>query len=111
MRARLALSALFAGLASTVYAAEAKAIYAVDAIKHIMPDAKTSCALTDQCRTPEQAAPYLIKSLESRTTGEIAMVLALIGLESVDLKYKFNTKNDTQGTANMMMAPVSNTLL
>ncbi|KAK3952257.1 hypothetical protein QBC32DRAFT_370409 [Pseudoneurospora amorphoporcata] len=104
MRTQLALSALFVGLASAADSV-AKSIYAVDAIKAIMPNAKTTCSPTDQCRTPEQAAPFLIKSLERRTTGEIAMVLSLIGLESVDLQYKVNTRNDDQGTANMMMAP------
>lgn len=110
MRTQLALSALFAGLqVASAVDTKPQSIYALDAIKAIMPGFSATCKGTttdNECRTPEQAAPYLIKSLERRTTGEIAMVLSLIGLESADLKYRMNhfplPGNPAQGTANMM---------
>ncbi|KAJ4417451.1 hypothetical protein N0V85_001838 [Neurospora sp. IMI 360204] len=104
MRTQLVFPALFAGLAGAA-GLESKSIYAVDAIKSIMPGALADCSSAQfptECRTPEQAAPYLIKSFTGRTTGEIAMMLALIGLESADLKYNVNLVHNDQGTANMM---------
>lgn len=115
MRTQLALTALFAGLqVASAVDTKPQSIYALDAIKAIMPGFSATCKGTtadNECRTPEQAAPYLIKSLERRTTGEIAMVLSLIGLESADLKYRMNhfplPGNPAQGTANMMGEEVS----
>ncbi|KAK6064101.1 hypothetical protein SCUP515_11954 [Seiridium cupressi] len=68
-----------------------------------------SCAATDtECRTPAQAAPYLIAAMSKygiTNTGEIAGVLALMAFESVDFKYKHNISpgRPGQGTANMQM--------
>ncbi|KAK3695234.1 hypothetical protein B0T22DRAFT_372541 [Podospora appendiculata] len=61
-------------------------------------------AFPTECRTASQASGYLIKSLANLTVGEIAAMLALIGLESDDMKFKHNVTPGTpgQGTSNMM---------
>ncbi|KAL0474192.1 hypothetical protein QR685DRAFT_509066 [Neurospora intermedia] len=108
MRTQLVYFALFAGLAGAA-GLESKSIYAVEAIKSIMSGALTDCSqfeFSKECRTPEEAAPHLINSLKGRTTGEIAMILSLIGVESGDLKFRINhfpsPGHPDQGTANMM---------
>ncbi|KAK3397707.1 hypothetical protein B0T20DRAFT_479925 [Sordaria brevicollis] len=107
MRTQLVIPALFAGLASAGGNLETRSISAVQAIKEIMPGALSDCSKSDaptECSTPEQAAPFLIESLKQRTTGEIAMVLSVIGVETADLKYRVNKNPGIpgQGTANMM---------
>lgn len=67
-----------------------------------------SCTDTKECRTAEQAAPFLIDAMVKygvTTPSEIAAVLALMAFESVDLKYKRNVSpgRPGQGTANMQM--------
>lgn len=83
----------------------------VAAIKAIMPSSDTCDGATapDDCRTAEQAAPFVSKSLEGFSPGQKAGVLALMGLESVEFKYKHNVfpGRPGQGTANMMMIGVS----
>lgn len=112
MRTQLVIPALFAGFASADGNLETRSISAVEAIKSVMPGALADCSKSSapsECRTPEQAAPFLIESLKQRTTGEIAMVLSVIGVESDDLKYRVNKYpgNLAQGTANMMSPTVS----
>lgn len=113
MHTQLVYFALFAGLAGAA-GLESKSIYAVEAIKSIMPGALADCSqfeFSKECRTPEEAAPHLINSLKGRTTGEIAMILSLIGVESGDLKFRINhfpsPGHPDQGTANMMSPMVS----
>ncbi|KAL1841489.1 hypothetical protein VTJ49DRAFT_6980 [Mycothermus thermophilus] len=78
------------------------------AIAAIMPSS-TSCDkvdFPDECRTAEQAAPFIEKACADLKPAECAATIALMGLESADLKYKHNVVPGTpgQGTANMMMA-------
>jgi hypothetical protein len=81
------------------------------AILAIMPKSNTceGAKFPDECRTAEQAAPYIAKSYASFSKGELAAALALMGLESDDLKYKHNVYPGVpgQGTANMMSPSVS----
>ncbi|KAK4229501.1 hypothetical protein QBC38DRAFT_471979 [Podospora fimiseda] len=77
-------------------------------IQQIMPTSN-SCdpaqSLPEDCRTAEQAAPFISKSSEGLTPAEIAGTLALMGLESADLKFKHNVfpGRPGQGTAGMLM--------
>ncbi|SPQ18920.1 85eea3a9-dd18-43f0-8a31-52928eb69e5c [Thermothielavioides terrestris] len=77
------------------------------AVRAIMPSSG-SCAgaqFPDECRTADQAAPFIAKACESLSTAECAATVALMGLESVDMKFKHNVSpgRPGQGTANMMM--------
>jgi hypothetical protein len=81
------------------------------AVRAIMPSSG-SCAgaqFPDECRTADQAAPFIAKACESLSTAECAATVALMGLESVDMKFKHNVSpgRPGQGTANMMMPNVS----
>ncbi|KAL2261850.1 hypothetical protein VTK26DRAFT_3170 [Humicola hyalothermophila] len=80
----------------------------VAAILAIMPTSK-SCSGSDtrpeDCRTAEEAAPFVAKAHADLTPAESAALLALMALESVEFKYKHNISPGRagQGTANMMM--------
>ncbi|TFB07606.1 hypothetical protein CCMA1212_000216 [Trichoderma ghanense] len=84
---------------------------AVPIIQKIATSA-TSCADTSpesECRTAEQAAPFIAKSMsdyEIYTTPEMAAIVSLMAFESVEFKYKHNVSPGRagQGTANMQMA-------
>lgn len=80
-------------------------------IAAIMPtaDSCTGADFPDECRTAEQAAPYFIAAMQAHgvySPGAISAVLALVGYESVDMKYKHNVNpgREGQGTSNMQMA-------
>ncbi|KAJ9137385.1 hypothetical protein NKR19_g8216 [Coniochaeta hoffmannii] len=86
---------------------------ASDIIAAIMPSS-TSCAsaasgpYASDCRTNVQAAEPLIAAMKAynlTTAGQIAAVLALVGFESVDMRYKHNVYPGTvgQGTSAMLM--------
>lgn len=84
---------------------------AASLIAEIMPTSSncTGAQFPDECRTAEQAAPYLISAMQKYGVykpGEIAGVLSVIGYESVDMKYKHNVSPGRvgQGTSNMQMA-------
>jgi hypothetical protein len=81
----------------------------VAAIQAIMPTSGSCPGGNDECRTAKQAAPFLSKACADLSDGECAATLALIGLESGDLKYKHNIGGGLpgQGTANMMSPTVS----
>jgi len=81
----------------------------VAAIQAIMPSSGSCPAGNDECRTAKQAAPFLSKACADLSDGECAATLALIGLESAELKYKHNVNGGLpgQGTANMMSPTVS----
>ncbi|KAL2178653.1 uncharacterized protein P884DRAFT_276553 [Thermothelomyces heterothallicus CBS 202.75] len=74
-------------------------------IKNVLPTSD-SCAgadFPDECRTAEQAAPYVSKACADLSDAECAATLAVMGYESADFKYKHNLGNNPgQGTANMM---------
>ncbi|KAL6870411.1 hypothetical protein J3F83DRAFT_678888 [Trichoderma novae-zelandiae] len=81
---------------------------AADIVKKIAPTA-TSCADTSpesECRTAEQAAPFIAQSMYDYgiwTTPEMAAIISLMALESGEFKYKHNISPGRagQGTANM----------
>ncbi|KAK3301180.1 uncharacterized protein B0H64DRAFT_438278 [Chaetomium fimeti] len=78
------------------------------AIMAVMPQS-SSCDgadFPDECRTAEQAAPFISKACADLSDGECAATVALMGLESVDMRFKHNVSpgRPGQGTANMMMA-------
>jgi hypothetical protein len=82
----------------------------VTVIEAIMPKS-TSCEgaeFPNECRTAEQAAPFVAKALIPFSNEEKAALLALMGFESVDFRYKHNVFPgvEGQGTANMMMPKV-----
>ncbi|OTA05541.1 SSCRP protein [Trichoderma parareesei] len=81
---------------------------AVAIVQKIAPTA-TSCADSSECRTAEQAAPFIAKSMSDYgiyTTPEMAAIVSLMAFESVEFKYKHNVSPGRagQGTANMQMA-------
>ncbi|KXX79766.1 hypothetical protein MMYC01_202809 [Madurella mycetomatis] len=69
------------------------------AILAIMPSSNTcdGATLPDDCRTAEQAAPFVSEACADFSDGETAAMLALMGLESVDFKYKHNLSNGNPG--------------
>lgn len=82
----------------------------VSIIKAVLPtsDSCEGADFPDECRTAEQAAPYVSKACEDLSDGECAATLAVMGYESGDFKYKHNLQNNPgQGTANMMSGEVS----
>ncbi|KAK4161958.1 hypothetical protein QBC43DRAFT_322558 [Cladorrhinum sp. PSN259] len=78
------------------------------AVKAIMPSSN-SCdgaqGPPGDCRTADQAAPFIAASSAGLSPGELAGTLALMGLESGDLKFKHNVSpgRPGQGTAGMLM--------
>ncbi|EJD47807.1 hypothetical protein AURDEDRAFT_144433 [Auricularia subglabra TFB-10046 SS5] len=77
-------------------------------IEKIMPTSNTCEGALDECRTAEQAAPYFVTAMRQYNLhhpAQIAAVLALVGLESGDLKYKHNMwpGRPGQGTSAMFM--------
>ncbi|KAK0618604.1 hypothetical protein B0T17DRAFT_619176 [Bombardia bombarda] len=110
MRASHIFAVLFGGLAAAfpfVAIKRAGEVDAQSAIEAIMPTSNTcsGAQFPDECRTAAQAASYIITSLTGYSYGQIAAMLALMGYESADMKYKHNVFPGTpgQGTANMMM--------
>jgi hypothetical protein len=80
----------------------------VKIVQQIAPKA-ANCADTKECRTAEQAAPFILKSLITyglSSPAEMAGVISLMAFESVNFKYKHNVSpgRPGQGTANMQMA-------
>ena len=63
----------------------------------------------DECRTAEQAAPFITKACANLNKAECAATIALMGYESGDLKFKHNVTPGVpgQGTSNMMQPNVS----
>ncbi|KAI0506855.1 hypothetical protein F5B22DRAFT_622292 [Xylaria bambusicola] len=110
-------TAISAGLALVGFASaaptsvEARAVKsAAQIIGEIAPNSLT-CAdtsATSECRTNVQAAPLFIHAFKEYRLfdyGQMAAVLALTSLESVDFQYKHNVKpgRPGQGTSNMQM--------
>ena len=84
-------------------------VTAVDQILQIAPKSKT-CDGSADCRTAEQAAPFLIQAFQDHkvyNAAQIAGILSLMAFESVEFKYKHNVSpgRPGQGTANMQMYP------
>jgi hypothetical protein len=82
---------------------------AASIIAKIAPvSATAACTETTECRTAEQAAPFLIAAMQKYgvySTAEIAAVLSLMAYESDNFAYKHNISpgRPGQGTANMQM--------
>jgi hypothetical protein len=81
-------------------------------IKTIMPKSATCPSSTDKfasdCRTADQAAPFLIAAMQKYdllSSAQIAAVLALVAVESAELRYKHNVYPGRagQGTSAMLM--------
>jgi hypothetical protein len=99
-------------LAGSALAAPVSSVVARDAtaasIVALIAPASTSCADATECRTADQAAPFLIQAMQDYQVwhaAEIAAVLALMAFESVNFQYKHNVSpgRPGQGTANMQM--------
>ncbi|KAJ6783829.1 hypothetical protein PWT90_09289 [Aphanocladium album] len=106
----LSAAALQLAALTTAAAAAAPPPKAADIIKIIAPGS-VSCppSETQECRTADQAADFLIASMAKYkicTYNEMAAVLSLMAFESVDFRYKHNVYpgRPGQGTANMQMA-------
>ncbi|QPH16449.1 hypothetical protein C2857_001105 [Epichloe festucae Fl1] len=103
------LPLILAALAATATAA----LDALKIVQQIAPNA-TSCPdpVSDpnkECRTAEQAAPFIAQSMEQYgiySPAQMAAVVALLAFESVDFRYKHNVYPGRagQGTANMQTA-------
>ena len=83
---------------------------AASLILAVMPTSNscTGAQFPDECRTADQAAPFIIQGFDKygvRTYGEIAAIVSLMGVESDDLKFKHNISpgRPGQGTVNMQM--------
>lgn len=107
MKFSVVLSAALLQIAGLVSAEEPR--QAADIIKIIAPGSVSCPAGESECRTADQAAEFLIGSMDQHgihDTKEIAAVLSLMAFESVDFRYKHNVYpgRPGQGTANMQMA-------
>ena len=69
-----------------------KIVTAQSAIGAIMPNSATctNAQFPAECRTAKEAAPFLIKAMSGFSIGQIAAMLSLVGVESVDMKFKHN---------------------
>lgn len=95
----------FSAAASPVpLAGRATSVGAVAAIEAIIPTSDSCDGGLEECRTAMQAAPFLIKAFADFQFSEMAAMLALIGYESGNMKYKHNVFPGVagQGTSNMM---------
>jgi cobyrinic acid a,c-diamide synthase len=84
-------------------------LQAAPIVEQIAPGSKSCDAANKECRTAEQAAPFLAQGMTRYgiyNVNEMAAVLSLMAFESVDFKYKTNQVpgRPGQGTANMQMA-------
>ncbi|KAM7190630.1 hypothetical protein V8F20_009647 [Naviculisporaceae sp. PSN 640] len=79
-------------------------VTAQTAIEYIMPNSTSCEGATDECRTAAQAAPFLIEAMDGFSLGQIGAMLALIAVESAEMKFKHNVFPGVpgQGTSNMM---------
>lgn len=78
-------------------------------IEEIAPGSASCDKDNAECRTAEQAAPFIFKSMRRHhlyCPEQMAAVIALMAFESVDFAYKRNKYpgRPGQGTANMQMA-------
>ncbi|OAA50809.1 hypothetical protein BBO_00756 [Beauveria brongniartii RCEF 3172] len=85
-------------------------------VKIIAPGSKSCPETLPDCRTADQAAPFIFRSMSQynlTSDNEIAAVIALMAFESGDFHYKRNAfpppGNPGQGTANMQ-SPAFNLL-
>lgn len=84
-------------------------IQATPIILAIAPGSKSCAADNKECRTAEQASPFLASAMSRYklyNVNEMAAVISLMAFESVDFAYKTNQfpGRPGQGTANMQMA-------
>ncbi|KAG6003126.1 hypothetical protein E4U21_002324 [Claviceps maximensis] len=78
-------------------------------IQQIAPRSASCPPDNTECRTAQQAAPFIVQSLAQYkiyNPNLMAAVIALMAFESVDFQYKHNISpgRPGQGTANMQMA-------
>ncbi|KAF4981844.1 hypothetical protein FZEAL_2423 [Fusarium zealandicum] len=99
------VSALFLGFANLSFGQ----LYAAKVVEHIAPKSTKCPAKLKECRTAEQAAPYIARSMYEYgvySVKEMAAIISLMAFESGDFQYKQNAfpGRPGQGTANMQMA-------
>ena len=93
------------------FAASASAgLDAVTIVQQIAPNANNCPSGNTDCRTAEQAAPFIAEAMVTHqiySVNQMAAVIALMAYESDDFQYKHNVSpgRPGQGTANMQMAP------
>ena len=97
-------------IASLVATTAVAQLEAAQIVQQIAPNAKNCAASNTDCRTAEQAAPYLVQAMQDHNiycVNQMAATIALMAFESVDFQYKHNISpgRPGQGTANMQMAP------
>ncbi|KAI8629133.1 hypothetical protein F5Y19DRAFT_91328 [Xylariaceae sp. FL1651] len=100
------LALVGAAMAAPLTTREAKS--AAQIIGEIAPSSLSCASTTGECRTNEQAAPFLVAAMAQyklQSSGQIAAVLALTAFESVGYQYKHNVSpgRPGQGTSNMQM--------
>ncbi|KAK3394847.1 hypothetical protein B0H63DRAFT_517929 [Podospora didyma] len=114
MHARNLLPLFFLGaaklsVASPLLATEKRAasseISAAGVIEVIMPSSVSCDGRGDECRTAAQASDFFITAFSGFTFPEMAAMLALVAVESVEMQYRHNVSpgRPGQGTSNMMM--------
>lgn len=110
MRSTTILSAglALAGLSTAAPVLEARQGKTAAALIGEIAPASLSCADATECRTNEQAAPFLVEAMAKYSLyapGQVAAVLALTAFESVNYSFKHNVSpgRPGQGTSNMQM--------
>lgn len=101
----------FVALSVGLVTGASAALTPAEIIAHIAPES-VSCEgkPADECRTAEQAAPFIFDSFcqySLQHPNQMAAVIALMALESGEFGYKRNAfpGRPGQGTANMQMPP------
>ncbi|GAO14073.1 uncharacterized protein UV8b_06471 [Ustilaginoidea virens] len=95
---------------AAVATAQQQPLDAVQIVRQIAPAAAAACPESNgECRTAEQAAPWIARALLQHgvySAGEMAAVIAHMAFESADFRYKHNVNpgRPGQGTANMQLA-------
>jgi len=106
---KLMLASLAVSASIPFHIAARAPVTAVDALLTIAPTSNTCAGATSECRTADQAGPFLIKAFQDYgilTYPEMAAILSLVAFESVDFKFDTNQGGTPgQGTRNMQMAP------
>lgn len=80
----------------------------VGIVRKVMEGNHCTKSINEECRTPEQAGPFLLFAMNKYSIMhplEISAIMATISTESVNLQYKTNQfpKRAGQGTSNMQM--------
>lgn len=101
------IATIFLGLATF---ASAEPLSPAAIIEQIAPDSVSCEGKSDECRTAEQAAPFIFDSMCQygiQDPNQIAAIISLMAFECGQFVYKRNAfpGRPGQGTANMQMPP------